>query len=341
MLTDIDLPSNAMAGPQGMAMTPTPTLVTSSSGSSAPTPVTPKPATIALTPQVDPQAQAMRAAREQDEARRVQKRKQAEGLTTPGSAMSAAATAQLVSQPAAQAGMSSSPDSPPSYERQMLSRADAFRSEAGRQRATANSLLQKFQQSTNVDQRASLQLMYEAAVTEGARLDGLAEAAEQRAQAERQADRMVGLSREDLRAKHPEDTLASNAAQLRNVVRQYGASGAVAAGMAQFRSSEAGVAADAIMLAEHELRLRQMVTPMALADRIQTRAAPRSAKDPLVIDLASYASKVAPNDAKKRKDAIIGVVGTAMMMLNQNDPARSAAMAEEFSKLVESNLRGY
>jgi hypothetical protein len=326
-----------------MAMMNPFSLVTSSSGVTPPTPVTPKPATIALTPQVDPQAQAVRAAREQDEARRVLKRKQAEGLATPGSALPAVATARPVSQPPAQGGQPAPPPplAKPSYEQQMLSRAESYRSEAARQRATAQSLLQQFQASKNVEQRTSLQLMYEAAATESARLDNAADSAEMQAQAERNAGRLLDFQREDLAAKHPSDTLLTNAKQLRDTVRQYGASGAVAAGMAQYRSSEAGAAADSNMLAEQEMRLRQMVTPMALADRIQQRQAPRNAKDPLVIDMAAYASKVAPYDAAKRREAVISIVGTAMLMLNQTDPARSAAIAEEFHKLVETNLRGY
>lgn len=294
--------------------------------------MTPTPATTAQPVQFDANALKVRAAKEQDDARRIEKARAAEGRP-----------AQPVSQPAAQAvqqntlpAPSAAPVDPHAEHRR---EAAYYRSEAAKQRGSAAQMLAGMAGSATADAMANLSLQAQQAYRESERLDNFAAAIESRIDADQRQKVAMDFEREKMQLdRKPPDDLPQNLADIARAVRQYGLEGAASGSKLNLQAAKPDMAE--VDLEKHADGVKRIGLGVVLADRILTASYPSTPDDPVIVEIANMATRAGLRDARARQAFVANIVGNAQIV-GRYSPALVPGQAKRISDLVEQRIRGY
>lgn len=267
---------------------------------------TPTPATTARPVQYDADAMKVRAAKEQDDARRIEKARAAEGRPT-----------QPVSQPAAQASPAPPPAAAPADPfAAQLALAQQHRQRAAMLDANLQKMMQQMGRETDVNKRAYQNLEYQAEhqrraqeIADAVRIENQIDA---RKREERIGERQVQLEQ----MKNPQDTLQRDMDELIKAVRSGGVE-AAALGFGQRAQGEAkGTLTDEAVNSARNFA-RSVGYGVQLGDYVTAggKLSQLTPDSPLISGIASLPE--AAND-KTRRQLIATIVGNTQNIVRSN-----------------------
>lgn len=307
--------------------------------SAAPTRIPPRPLadnqqfvgnTTAQVVSPSPEARAVRLQRDKDSDRRVQARRQADGIATP------APKAPEPPQPAAQTAAPMAPSQPGDPR---LSQAQVYRDRAIRSMQEADAMASRIDPKSPNSVLARTQV--EARRLQAQRDEQAALVLEGQVHAERYADkaaeRQAELERERLKAQHPQSDLPAEADAFRRTVLQNGiTSGAALATDGYFSSLKMAVPSTDPQY-QTRLQMNQLAASgVALADRIAKRR-PLVLGDPTLSEMASVIYGMHPKKPADRAEVVRRIVSNAQMQTGVS-PEWSARMAAAMTQLIEQQI---